>query len=275
MLSTIGGVAALLTGGGYLLRRRISRNWISKSAICAQQFTKDQTTIVTGGNTGLGYEAAKDFANCGGKIILACRDGDAGERAAVKIRQSTGNEDVDCMILDLASLDSVRKFATEIKTRNEKIYALICNAGVWQPESGHKTKDGFEIHFGVNHLGHFALIQSLIPQMKESGMDSRIIIVSSSLAKSGKMDMQKRDFIYDGRALAADDKRGFAPLGYCDSKLMNMLTARELAVRLQRSNITTYAVCPGFCSSQLGRNVNMPIYQKVLMLPLMRLMQRR
>ena len=135
------------------------------------------------------------------------------------------------------------------------------------------TADGFEIHFGVNHLGHFALIQSLLPQMEQSEMDSRIIIVSSSLCKSGKINMQKRDFVYDGRVLAEGEKKSFAPLGYCDSKLMNMLTCRELATRLP-SHITTYAVSPGFCKSSLGRNVQVPIYQKIVMVPMMRLFQR-
>jgi len=223
----------------------------------------------------LGYEAAKYLARGGGKIILACRNGDAGERAALEIRESTGNKDVNFLKLDLASLSSVRSFATDFKTRNEKVHALVCNAGVWVPDDQKtKTNDGYEIHFGVNHLGHFALIQSLIPHMEQSGMDSRIVIVSSSLSKSGKIDLQKRDFIYDGRVPEADAKKSFAPTGYCDSKLLNMMTCRELAVKLRGSNITTYAVSPGFCSSQLGRNVQMPVYKKMLVAPLMRLFQR-
>lgn len=226
----------------------------------------------------MGYEAAKYFAHCGGNVILACRNGDAGERAALEIRESTGNQDVKFLKLDLASLDSVRSFAADFKARNENIHALICNAGVWVPDNDDdqktKTSDGFEIHFKVNHLGHFALIQSLIPQMEQSGMDSRIVMVGSSLCKSGKIDLQKRDFIYDGRVLGSNEKKSFAPTGYCDSKLMNMLTCRELAVKLRGSNITTYAVSPGFCSSQLGRNVQMPGYKKMLMTPLMRMFQR-
>ncbi|KAL9189724.1 hypothetical protein ACHAXT_009399 [Thalassiosira profunda] len=274
-LSTaVGGTAALLTAGGFLLRRRISRGWITRSSIAMQHLTKDQTIIITGGNVGLGFETAKDLAGCGGKVILACRNVDAGKEAAAKIQQSTGNEDVECMKLDLSQLESVQQFASAFKERNENLYALICNAGVWVPDGGQKTKDGFEIHFGVNHLGHFALIQALLPQMKQSGLDGRIIIVSSSLCKSGQIDLlQKRDFIYDGRALAEGEKKSFAPLGYCDSKLMNMLTCRELANRLP-SNITTYAVSPGFCKSSLGRNVNVPIYKKAVMVPMMRLFQR-
>lgn len=279
LTTTAGGIAALLiAAGGFLFRRRISKNWISRSSICVQQFTKEQTTIITGGNTGIGYEVAKDLANCGCKVIIACRDSDAGNLAALNIRKITGNRDVVCMTLDLSSLRSVRAFTTDLETRDDKCYALICNAGLWMPDKGAKTKDGFEIHFGVNHLGHFALVQSLIPQLEQSGMDSRIIFVGSTLCKSGVIDLQKRDFIYDGRVPEAEAKSSFAPTGYCDSKLMNMLTCRELAVRLRGSNtkITTYAVSPGFCQSQLGRNVNrqMAAYKKILFVPMLRLFQR-
>jgi len=296
VLSTaVGGIAALLASGGYLLRRKISRNWITRSSIMMiaaqnqnqQQLTKDQTIIITGGNTGLGYETAKDLATIPsiGKIILACRNVDAGKRAALQIRKHSGNENVGCMKLDLSSLESVREFAKELKAREDdtKVCALICNAGVWMPpeeEGGvqkKKTWEGFEVHFGVNHLGHFALIQSLLPLMEQSGMeDGRIIIVGSLLCKSGKIDLQKRDFVYDGRIPGADGKRSFAPMGYCDSKLMNMLTSRELAARLHesKSNITTYCVSPGFCQSQLVRNTQVPFYKSILMRPLMRFFQR-
>ena len=220
-------------------------------------------------------EAAKILSSFGAKIILACRNTDSGENAAVKIREHTSNSTsiVECRKLDLASLQSVQSFAQDIKEREENIYALICNAGVWIPDDdtnqhNKTTEDGYEAHFGINHLGHFALIQSLIPQMEQS--DSRIVIVSSSLCKSGKIDIQKPDFIHKQRV---SEKKSFAPTGYCDSKLMNMLTCRELAKRLP-SNILSIAVSPGFCASQLGRNVHVPIYKKMLMMPIMRLFQR-
>jgi len=238
--------------------------------ICAIIYVKLLQIVFT-------LEAAKILSSSGAcKIILACRNTDSGENAAVKIREHTSNTSiVECRKLDLASLQSVQAFAQEIKERDEKIYALICNAGVWIPNDGinnenKTTKDGYESHFGVNHLGHFALIQSLIPQMEQSETSSRIVIVSSSLCKSGKIDIQKPDFIHKQRV---SEKKSFAPTGYCDSKLMNMLTCRELAKRLP-SNILSIAVSPGFCASQLGRNVHVPIYKKMLMIPIMRLFQR-
>ena len=284
MASTAIAVGSVLTTCGYLLRRRISKNWISPSSIPHKQFTKDQTIVITGGNTGLGYEVAKYLSSNGVKIILGCRNLDTGKHAALKIRECTSNNDVEAMKLDLSSLESINTFATELKTRKENIYALICNAGVWQPDNDDggggnynkntKTKDGFEIHFGVNHLGHYALIQELLPHMELDAEDRRIVIVSSSLCKWGKIDLDKRDFIYNQRVIGPGEKKSFAPTGYCDSKLMNMLTCRELSWKLDGSNVTTYAVSPGFCSSQLGRNVQMPIYKKVLLTPLMRLFQR-
>ncbi len=145
------------------------------------------------------------------------------------------------------------------------------------------TKEEYEIHFGVNHLGHFRLMKSILPLMMSSSStsDKRIIFVSSSLLNSGKIDMQKRDFIYDGRVENEKKKKkkknSFAPTGYCDSKLMNALTCRQLAIELQKHNqqqknstITTYAVCPGFCVSNLGRSVQVPFFVRGIM----RLFQR-
>ena len=121
MASTAIAVGSALTAGGYLLRRRISKNWITPSSIPPKQFTKDQTIVITGGNTGLGYEVAKYLSSYGAKVILACRNLETGQNAALQIRECTSNNDVECMKLDLSSLESVRTFATELKTRNENI----------------------------------------------------------------------------------------------------------------------------------------------------------
>ena len=291
LTTVIGGATVLLGAGGLLFRRRISHNWIKVSPKITKTLKHNEAIIITGGNCGLGFEAAKDLAGRvgNGKIILACRNYDNGESAASMIRQSSGNSNVICMKLDLASSDSIRQFALDLIKGNEDsneqldIYALICNAGVWMPmEHNQKTDEGYEMHFGVNHLGHFRLIQSILPIMATSKLDdNRIIFVSSSLLKSGKIDMQKRDFIHDGRSNEVDTnekkRKSFAPTGYCDSKLMNALTCRQLAVELQRkeqqqqtNTITTYAVCPGFCKSNLGRSVQIPIYVRGIM----RLFQR-
>ena len=272
-LTILGGTSALFATSIYLVRRRISKNWLTPSSITnAVSLSKKHTVVITGGNSGLGYETALDLARRGAKIVLGCRDTASGETAAKSIRTASNNQDVSCMGLDLASLASVRKFANEVKENHTDIYALVCNAGVWVPmDQKQKTNDGYEIHFGVNHLGHFLLIQELLPQLKSSGMDSRVVLVSSSLSKSGKIDMESKNFIKEGRP---QPEQGFAPSGYCDSKLMNALTARHLSKELVGSNVTTYAVCPGFCKSQLGRYVEMPSYKRTIAGPMMRLFQR-
>lgn len=271
-LTIFGGTSAFFATGVYLFRRRISAKWLTAGSITHPiALTKKHTIVITGGNTGLGYETALDLARRGAPIILGCRDTVSAQTAVNSIRAATGNEDVSHMELDLSSLASVRKFAMNLKEK-ETLYALICNAGVWMPmDQKKKTNDGFEVHFGVNHLAHFLLVQELLPLLKNSGMGSRVVFVSSSLSKSGKIDMQSKDFVTEGRE---QPEKGFAPSGYCDSKLMNAITARYLAKELEGSNVTAYAVCPGFCKSQLGRYVEMPSYKRLIVGSLMRLFQR-
>lgn len=267
-----GGIVAAALGASSLfyLRRRVSRNWIN---LRSKEFDlSDKLVVVTGGNVGLGFESAQDFARRNARVVLGCRDINKGEEAVKSIKEKTGNDAVECLEVDLGSLASVRKFCTELKSKYPPIYALVLNAGVWYPmDEKKKTSDGFEIHFGVNHLGHFEMARLLIDQMAEAG--SRIVIVSSSLAKTGKIDFETQDFVREGRVAEEDGKKSFAPTGYCDSKLMNALTCRYLTTILP-PHVTTYAVCPGFCRSSLGRHVSFPLYQKMLVAPIMLMIQR-
>lgn len=289
-------LAAFLSG--LYMRRRISRKWIdlrgSKAndgdGDCKVEDLAGKTVIITGGNVGLGYEAALDLARRGcSRIVLGCRNVEKGQEAADRILQECkSNEDlqVECLLLDMASLASVRKFAESVKSKyTDNIHALILNAGVWVPmekdESIRKTEDGFEIHFGVNHLAHFLLVRCLLDHLKNQSNNSRIVFVSSSLLKSGRIDFESQDFMHDGRVEREDPTddnkkkiRSFAPTGYCDSKLMNALTCRYLATLLHSNKISTYALCPGFCRSSLGRNVDMAWIQKILIAPIFLLIQR-
>ena len=301
----LSGGTILLTGT-ILFRRKLSRNWIKISPAVTKTLQSNEAIIITGGNCGLGLETAKDLVGRigNGKIILGCRNIDSGEDAVSLIRRQISGSNrsgkdatanIECMQLDLASPESIQQFVSDLTKRHNdvneqlQIHTLICNAGVWKPMENHqKTEtEKYEIHFGVNHLGHFRLMKSILPLMMSSSSittttttDKRIVFVSSSLLKSGKIDMQKRDFIYDGRAVDNNEKKNsFAPTGYCDSKLMNALTCRQLAIELQKHNnqqqqknstITTYAVCPGFCRSNLGRSVQVPFFVRGIM----RLFQR-
>lgn len=269
----VGSLAAILGASTlYYLRRRISNPWIDMHSTTFDLSGK--IIVVTGGNVGLGFEAAQDFARRNARVILGCRNLAKGQQAVQAIVEATGNDAVECLELDLASLASVRNFSSNIKSKYPPIHALVLNAGVWFPMKEYKkTSDGFEIHFGVNHLAHFEMARLLLDHMAEEP-GARIIFVASSLAKSGKIDFEAQEFVRTGRQPANEqEKKSFAPTGYCDSKLMNALTCRQLSTKLP-PHVTTYAVCPGFCRSSLGRHVSFPLYQKVLITPLMLMIQR-
>ena len=287
---TAGTLAGITAVSVYSLRRVVSRNWIDYRNRGPTDLGK-KVIVVTGGNCGLGYESAKEFARRNAAVVLACRDVVKGGAAAEEIRRATGNVSVECMEIDLGSLDSVGSFASELRERHPGgIHALVCNAGVWVPmEKGRKTTDGYEVHFGVNHLGHFVLARTVAERMAQSKKACRLVWVSSGLLCGGKIDFDKRDFIQKGRnsAFSSEDgqsggdkkekKKGFAPpTGYADSKLMNALTCRHLATMLVESSphVTTYAVSPGFCRSSLGRHVAFPLHKRLMLTPIMGLIQR-
>ncbi len=144
--------------------------------------------VITGGNTGLGYHAAEEFARLGAQsIVLACRNLTRGNEAAEKIKTLTGHTDVQVMHLDLANLDNTRHFAQELGAKFPKIDCLVCNAGVWYPmDKKEQTQNGFEANVGVNHLGHFLLVNLL------TGTLERVVIVSSGLMISGKRETTYR-----------------------------------------------------------------------------------
>ena len=258
-LSTVG----LLGLGLYMIRWWRSSKW----GLCTITRALDgKVIIITGANTGLGAEAAKDFARRGATVILACRNFENTKDTLRDIRDSTGNNDVHYMHVDLANLESVREFSTAVAAKYPVIYALVCNAGVWAPMEKHmRTSDGFEVHAGVNHLGHFLLTNLLLDKLQESA-PSRVVIVSSSLQSSGKLDFTAYDHFKTGRQPEPDSK-AFAPTGYCDSKLMNALFTKELAVRLQGKGVSTVCLCPGWCYTQLARHVHIPAYKKILFMP--------
>ncbi|CAJ1958872.1 unnamed protein product [Cylindrotheca closterium] len=287
----IGASAAILGASALLLRHSISRKWIDYRACQRDLDLNDKVYVITGGNTGLGYETAKDLAERGATVVIACRDMEKGFEAMESIMKATGNPDVECLELDLCSLASVREFVKTIQSHRQysTIDGLILNAGVWVPpaetatsddadeseplaSSPTKTQDGYEIHFGVNHLGHFFLANSLVENVKKSG-DGRIVFVASSLLKSGKLNFEAYDHIYSARQIPPGEKKGFAPPAYCDSKLFNALTCKQLATILP-PEVTTYSVCPGFCRSELGRHANLGMVKKMLATPIMRLIQR-
>jgi NAD(P)-dependent dehydrogenase (short-subunit alcohol dehydrogenase family) len=203
-----------------------------------------RTAVITGANTGLGYEAAAALAAKGATVVLAVRNLDKGNDAARRIEQDTVGAQVELQELDLTSLDSVRAAADDLKANYPAIDLLINNAGVmFTPKA--TTNDGFELQFGTNHLGHFALTGLLLDRVLESP-GSRIVTVSSTghrLIDAIRFD----DLQWD---------RGYNRYrAYGQSKLANLLFTYELQRRLAGRTTIATAAHPGGSNTELTRNL--------------------
>ncbi|XP_071801425.1 retinol dehydrogenase 13-like [Asterias amurensis] len=211
-------------------------------AVCKSENRLDgKTVIITGANCGIGKETAKDLARRGGHVILACRDEKKAEKARREIVDDTGNQDVVVRKLDLASLKSIREFAQQINAEESNLHVLINNAGIMRCPYL-QTEDGFEMQFGVNHLGHFYLTNLLLDKMKSSS-PSRIINVSSLAHTTGDIDFNNLNSESEYRTADA----------YSDSKLANILFTHELSKRLQGTGVTANSLHPGVVKTQIGR----------------------
>ena len=246
-----------LTLGLVLLRRWRSSKW-GKCTLATKLTGK--VVVVTGGNVGLGAETALDLASRGATVVVASRSEESSLETVSRIKRQTGNSDVHYLHLDLANFDSVRQFASELLEKYPNIFCLVCNAGVWCPmDQNRKTSQGLEIHAGVNHLGHFLLSSLLLERLCESP-PARLVVVTSSLSSQGCLDFEKFDHFREGRQ-AAPGSKSFAPTGYSDSKLMNVLFCKELSGRVAGRGLTTISVCPGWCKTQLARHTGIKLYQ--------------
>ena len=210
----------------------------------------DKTVIITGANTGIGLETAVELAKRRARVILACRSTEKGEKATKEVKKRSGNDNVVFHQLDLASLNSVRSFARLVLEREPHIDVLINNAGVMYSTYA-RTEDGFELHMGVNHLGHFLLTNLLLERMKESP-SARVITVSSLLYK------YCLEFKFED--MNSSDPSRINPFhpnrheAYCQSKLANILFSRELARRLAGTSVTANVLTPGMVRTGLGRH---------------------
>jgi NAD(P)-dependent dehydrogenase (short-subunit alcohol dehydrogenase family) len=202
-----------------------------------------RTAVITGANTGLGYETAGVLAAKGAHVVLAVRNLEKGKAAADLIARATPGASVAIQELDLTSLDSIRDAAEQLRSDHESIDLLINNAGVMMtPKS--TTKDGFELQFGTNHLGHFALTNLLLDRVL-AAPGSRVVTVSSvghRFASGIRFDdlQWERDY---GRVRA-----------YGQSKLANLMFTYELQRRLQGTNTIAVAAHPGSSNTELARN---------------------
>jgi len=201
--------------------------------------------VVTGASSGIGYEAAKVLAEKGATVIIAVRNQQKGDAAVQRIKAENPNADVSVMLLDLANLQLVKEFAQNFKQKYDRLDLLINNAGVMAPPYG-KTADGFELQFGTNHLGHFALTGHLFGLLEKTP-GSRIVNVSSMAHTFGDLDFDDLNW----------EKREYNKMkSYGDSKIANLYFTYELARRLQAkgSHTMVTAAHPGWTATDLQRH---------------------
>jgi len=204
--------------------------------------------VVTGANTGIGKATALVLAQEGWRVYVASRSAEKGEAAVASIKAATGSSEVFFLALDLADLESVRSCAEGFLARGEPLHVLLNNAGVGGARG--LTKQGFELMFGVNHLGHFLLTQLLLDRLTSTA-PARVVTVASDA------HYQARGIDWEALRRPA---RGITGLGeYAVSKLCNVLFSQELARRTAGTGVTTYALHPGVVASDIWRRVPWPV----------------
>ncbi|MCB9301900.1 MAG: SDR family NAD(P)-dependent oxidoreductase [Lewinellaceae bacterium] len=210
--------------------------------------------IVTGGNSGLGYESVKAFAEKGAEVILASRSLEKGQAAKAEIGNTKGK--IVVMPLDLMDFASIKDFAEQFKQNYSRLDVLLNNAGIMTTPY-FLTKDGLEAQNGTNHFGHFALTGQLIGLIK-STPNSRVVNVSSNAHKSGKMDFDN---------LLFENGKDYTPMrSYGRSKLANLLFTYELQRRFQANHINSIAVAahPGVSQTNLAKYLEGKFWFKML-----------
>ena len=203
----------------------------------------NKTVLITGANDGIGRATAQRLAEKGAHLVLACRNEIEAQRTAAALVEKTGNENIDTLPLDLADLSSVRAASELFLADYPRLDVLINNAGVYS-DSLSRTRDGYELQFGVNHLGHFLLTLNLLPAMQCANLCSRVINVASAMHAKGGIDFgnlrgERGSKGYDGGA------------AYSQSKLANILFTKELD-RRHGSELTTNCLHPGVVGTSLA-----------------------
>jgi retinol dehydrogenase 12 len=204
--------------------------------------------LITGANTGIGLVTACELAKAGYHVFIACRSEANGIEAVKKIKLQNANATVESLVLDLGDFDSIRRCAAEFLAKEQPLSLLINNAGL----AGQKglTKSGFELAFGVNHIGHFLFTQLLLDRIRTSG-PARIVTLAS------RAHIRTKGINWDACQKPTSTLLGFKE--YADSKLANVLFSAELARKLKGTQVSTYALHPGAVASDIWRKVPWPI----------------
>lgn len=247
----------VLTASLLTLRRYKIRKW---GWVTDRYSLKGKLFIITGANTGLGYETTKALTTRQATTIMACRNISKAHEAICRIREETSEGQLIPMELDLASFKSIRNFAEEIKAKYPSVYCLVNNAGL-AAQAPQFTEEGFEIHFGVNHLGQFLLVDLLKDNLLAN--NSRVVIVSSRMHEiDASIDIKNL-----GKWLQYGSRLNRL---YNNSKLMNFYYARELYKR----GFNVHVLCPGLCHTDFFRHYDPKWYHYLLFSPIVWLMLR-
>jgi len=225
--------------------------WYFAGGMCqSKALLNGKTVIITGANGGIGKETAIDLARRRARVVLT--DIEGGERTAIEVQDRSGNDNVVFHYLNLASLASIRQFAAMILEEEPHIDILINSAGIaCCPYS--TTEDGFEMQFGVNHLGHFLLTNLLLERLKEAP-SARIVILSSIVHHLGRINFDNLNSEMSYNKVRA----------YFNSKLANILFTRSLAKRLEDTNVTVNALHPGFVRTGITRHAFQSLHEVCL-----------
>jgi NAD(P)-dependent dehydrogenase (short-subunit alcohol dehydrogenase family) len=202
-----------------------------------------KVVVITGGNAGIGKEAAVALAGRGAEVVITSRNEQRGRAARQEIAERSGNGSVDVMPLDLASFRSIRSFATDVLDRFDHLDVLVNNAGLILYRRA-ETQEGFEETFGVNHLGQFLLTDLLLERLRASA-PARVVVVSSHAHKGARRGLDFDDLQSERKYKWMD--------AYNKSKLANIYFTRELARRLDGTGVIVNALHPGFVRSEFGR----------------------
>ena len=202
--------------------------------------------VVTGANSGIGYETAKALASAGSNVILACRNLQKANAARDAIATSGARGEVTVARLDLADLASVERFAEDVRSAHDRLELLVNNAGIMMPAERSCTDDGFELQIGVNHLGHFKLTAMLYPLLAAAD-EARVVSVASQAHRMGRIDFDDLNW---------ESRRYRRMASYGQSKLANLLFAFELARKSSASgsHVRSLAAHPGWTSTELQRH---------------------
>lgn len=206
-----------------------------------------KTCVVTGANSGIGKATSLKLAEMNAQVVMVCRNKEKGKIALEEIKKITGNNTIDLMICDFASIKSIRNFAEDYKQKYKKLDVLINNHGIFNFKF-HKTEDGFESMFAVNYLGSFLLTNLLLDVIKASS-PARIIVVSSNVYKLARKK-NLYDYNFEKRRF-----RGF--ISYAESKLYIIMTSHILSDKLKGTDVTINSLHPGFTKTNMGMSNKM------------------